>query len=300
MASKFALVPNNMLQDTHLRQQQSSAYSHLARLNTNLQHVLEDPTLGDEEKYVHFKRLLNMHDNMNRYDPSRMPTRDEKAAMSRAHSVAVQTLAPTARQTPAPSPLFNLTTPGNAANMSSVSQAVASPTLFNTPTSAAPLPAVSTGWEQTDIEQLKAEIKPAAAKAIVDAISDKLGKEIDYVDVVKKTGVKVGEERSSRGKLKNAIISIHTLSDYPQKTARAIAKILVDKGQQHLIRNEQLRKELLNESVFRNSARKRFSPASNFKRRQHQQQDHSYSSMRHSTPKQKGKGLVSRWKSLYK
>ena len=232
-ATKYVLVPANQV-DARDRKSANEAYSHLKNLDNRLRSVLDDSTLSEHQKYAQYQRIMQMQANMDRHDPdmqrvTRKPPADDYNYLEGVTALFdEQYERPFARAFP--------------------QKRLATPQLEGTPTKqlrfddsahADDTQDVSSRfdvlWSDSDIERLKQRVTPGS-EALVDALSEYFGEDIDYNDVRKKQGLRIGNRRFGNAKLENAINNLADVHAYATTAGRQLAQILAAHNDGDLIR----------------------------------------------------------------
>ena len=236
MPGKYALVPSEELDDLRSARAQKSRQenlSHLKTLDEKLRSVLDNNALSSDEKYAVYKRLLQLQANVDTVDPiNRITHQPPYNASTRDAETSTHKVAP-----PQPSRKRPLTPESDTPKKR---LGFESPELQADETQDGSRFDVL--WSDRDIDALKRRVMPGAT-AVVDAITENLGEEIDYSNVLKKQGLRIGNRKFGTAKLANAINSLVDAGAYPLNSAHALARFLVKKGEGQLIENNMLRKE---------------------------------------------------------
>ena len=224
MASKYALVPYGMM-DAHARESRNLSYARLRNLDGSMRQILDDPALGEDQKYAQYKRVLQMHENMQRSDPrNRVVERTPQALPQEDHDYleGVSNLWP---EQPA----------ARAYNPDALRQRVVADS---------PAPPTKT-WDADELASLKRLVGPTeTAQQIVDALEEHLGQDVDYANAEKRSGLLIRKKKIPRVRLHNVIKTIADPTDYPKAGALELARVLADSGASKLIRNKVLQKHL--------------------------------------------------------
>ena len=294
MATKYVLIPANQV-DARDRKRENEAYSHLKNLDNRLRAVLDDSTLSEHQKYAQYQRIMQMQANMDRRDPDmqRVTRKPPPPADDDDYLEGVTALfdeQPFARAYPQ-------------------QKRQRTPELDGTPTKqlrfddsmrADDTQDVSSRfdvlWSDSDIDRLKQRVAPGG-EALVDALSEYFGEDIDYNDVRKKQGLRIGNRRFGNAKLENAINNLADIHAHATTAGRQLAQILAAHNDGDLIRNDMLRKEYVEMPKWSRRKGSRHSAAAG--------SSHSRSSL-FGTPKarstpMRGHGLLlKRWQNIYK
>ena len=282
MATKFALIPASMM-DIHTRKNQNEAYSHLKSLDNKIRSVLDNHSLPEDQKYAQYSRILQMHDNVDRYNEDfervtrHKPDFDYLDGIQQLYNQQPPTTVdqqPIARAYPQPPPRKRKVVP-------------ASPIIETDETRDSSRFGVL--WTDDDVDEIRNQVNPGA-EALVDALAEHLGTEIDYNDMQKKTGLRIGNRRFGNAKLENIINNLNDSNSHPGIAARQLARLLVENRDGDLIQNRVLRSEYLDTPKY---ARRKQAKHKSFSRS-------SNNSSFFGTPKaestpQRGFGLLKNW-----
>ena len=281
MATKYTLVPASLV-DVHTRKTQTEAYSHLKNLDNQIRSILESP-LPEDQKYGQYKRILQMQTNMERFDQERERVTRQPPAPESDYLEAVPTLFEQQYEKP-----YGRAYPAKR-------KRAHSPELQHDETGSR----YDVLWTDVDIEELKQRVKPGA-EPLVDAIVGHLGEEIDYNNVNKKEGLRIGRKRFGNARLENALNNLADIGAYPSSAGRHLTQLLVQNDDGELIRNQMLRREYVETPKYtkRKAARHSFHNKSSLSRSSLSRSSLFGTPNARSTP-QRGKGLLKKWKTLY-
>ena len=294
-STKYVLVPANQI-DARERKSANETYSHLKNLDNRLRAVIDDPSLSEQQKYAQYQRILQMQANMDRYDPdmqrvTRKPPADQYDYLDGVTALFdEQYKQPFARAYPQGKRQRTPELDGTLAKQLRFDDSV----LADDTQSSSRFDVL---WSDSDIERLKERVMPGS-EALVDALSEYFGEDIDYNDVRKKQGLRIGNKRFGNAKLENAINNLSDVNAYATTAGRQLAQLLTAHNSGDLIRNDMLRREYVDAPKW---TRRKGSRRS----RDTQGSSHSQSSLfgtptARSTP-MRGHGLLlKRWQNIYK
>ena len=299
MATKYLLVPANQM-DARDRKSANESYSHLRNLDNRLRAVLDDSSLSEHQKYAQYQRIMQMQANMDRRDPDmQRVTRKPPPPPADNYDYLEGVTALFDEQYKQP---FARAYPQKRQRTPELDGTPTKQLRFDDSVQADDTQDMSSSrfdvlWSDSDIERLKERVVPGG-EALVDALSKHFGDAIDYNDVRKKQGLRIGNKRFGNAKLENAINNLADVHAYATTAGRQLAQILTAHNDGDLIRNDMLRKEYVDRPNWskRKGSRHLSSAAAG--------SSHSRSSL-FGTPKarstpMRGHGLLKRWQNIYK
>ena len=254
---KYVLVPEHMLDemerrvsrdmaDARERQLKHTSYSRLRGLDQNIRQVLDDPAIDEDQKYAQYKRILQMHDNASAVDPqnvrqrrpppTQLPPHIQRAPQQDVDLQGMADMFERAENQP-PAADAEMFQP-RAYNIDELRRLRREERRREQP-----------AWNEEEVADVRSKLRSRGGAEILQHLHAYLGGEVDYSNVEERRGLRVGQENFPTSKLSAAINSIQRPSDYKRPAALALARLLEREGLSHLITNQEIQEELLQEQI---------------------------------------------------